>query len=211
MRLKLFSIAYPAATISLLGVIAIALWLVATSFNQVDRALDQRKVTLALTSAQPHPVVPGMIARPGSYALAPGDWRNSDIRLAARTLRTAATANRDVVIVFGYIDSTRYYYAHFSAVSDGTAHTVIMKVTGANSRSVIQTPLTVSPAPFTSLAATDFRVTHSAAGEIAIFAGNLETPFMTASDATFPAGRVGFGSFDDPAEFLEFSVTGEQR
>ena len=50
MRLKLFSIAYPAATISLLSVIAVALWLVATSFAQVEKALDQRKVTLALTS-----------------------------------------------------------------------------------------------------------------------------------------------------------------
>jgi signal transduction histidine kinase/CheY-like chemotaxis protein len=50
MRLKLFSIAYPAATISLLGVIAVALWLVATSFTQVEKALEQRKVTLALTA-----------------------------------------------------------------------------------------------------------------------------------------------------------------
>lgn len=54
MRLKLFSIAYPAATITLLGVIAVALWLVATSFTQVERALEQRKVTLTLTSELAH-------------------------------------------------------------------------------------------------------------------------------------------------------------
>ena len=54
MRLKLFSIAYPAATITLLGVIAVALWLVATSFTHVEKALDQRKVTLTLTSELAH-------------------------------------------------------------------------------------------------------------------------------------------------------------
>ena len=50
MKLKFFSIAFPIATITFLAAIAAALWLVASSFNQVNHALDQRKVTLALTS-----------------------------------------------------------------------------------------------------------------------------------------------------------------
>ena len=50
MKLKFFSIAFPIATITFLAAIAAALWLVASSFNQVNHALEQRKVTLALTS-----------------------------------------------------------------------------------------------------------------------------------------------------------------
>ncbi len=169
------------------------------------------KMTLTLFAEQAHPVVAGMVPRPGSYALAPGDWRNVDIRLTARTLRTVTTPNRDIVIPFGYVDPTHFYYAHFSAVSDGAVHSVIMKVTGSTTRQVNHTPLTVSPAPFTSLENVDFRVTHSANGAIAIYCGDLNTPVMTANDTTYPAGRVGFGSFDDPAEFLSFSVSGEQR
>ncbi|MES2438048.1 MAG: PQQ-dependent sugar dehydrogenase [Verrucomicrobiota bacterium] len=169
------------------------------------------KLTLTLTSEQAYPVIAGMTPRPGSYALVPGNWKNADIRMSARTLRTTATAIRDVVIPFGYIDETHFYYAHFSATSDGTAHTVIGKVSGNNTRTFINTPVTVSPAPFTSLATTGFRVTHSSSGAIAIYCGNLTTPFMTASDTSYPAGRVGFGAFDDPAEFTSFSVSGDQQ
>ncbi len=168
-------------------------------------------LTLNLISAQSAPVVPGMIARPGSYALVPGDWRNVDIRMTAKTLRSASVANRDVIIPFGYQDQTHFYYAHFSAKSDGTVHTVIMKVTGSQIRQIINQPPTVSPAPFTALVPTNFRVTHAATGAIAIYCDDLVTPFMTATDTAYPAGRVGFGSFDDPAEFHSFQVSGEKR
>ena len=49
MKLKVFSIAFPAAIFTILGVIAIAAWLVASSFHHVRTALEQRKVTLTLT------------------------------------------------------------------------------------------------------------------------------------------------------------------
>ncbi len=50
MKLKFFSIAFPVATLTFLAAIGAALWLVASSFNQVGQALEQRKITLALTS-----------------------------------------------------------------------------------------------------------------------------------------------------------------
>jgi len=160
-------------------------------------------LTLNTTAAQ----VSGMVARPGGYALVPGDWRNTTLTVEARTLRSSATANRDICLIFGYIDETRFYYAHVSSASDGTAHTVIMKVDGAV-RTTIHSPAT-PPAKLTSNWH-NLRVTHSATGQIAVFADNLATPFMTASDTAFPVGRVGFGSFDDPAEFRRVTVTGEQ-
>lgn len=169
------------------------------------------KLTLSLISEQAFPVIPGMSPRPGSYALAPGNWRNVDIRVTGRTLRTAGTPNRDIIIPFGYVDETHYYYAHFGAISDGVAHTQIVKINGANNRSSISMPVIVSPAPFQSLAATQFRVTHHADGQIAAYCNDLNVPIMTAVDTTFPAGRVGFGSFDDPAEFTSIIVTGDQQ
>lgn len=54
MKLKFFSIAFPIATITFLAAIAGALWLVASSFNQVNHALEQRKVTLG-ELAEKHP------------------------------------------------------------------------------------------------------------------------------------------------------------
>jgi hypothetical protein len=169
------------------------------------------KLTLSLLSEQASPVVPGMVPRPGSYALAPGNWRNVDIQVTGKTLRNAATPGRDVIVIFGYVDETHYYYAHFSAISDGMVHTRIMKVNGPASRSAISVPAIVSPAPFQSLEAIQFRVTHGADGQIAAYCNNLTTPIMTAVDTTYPAGRVGFGSYDDPAEFTSITVTGDQQ
>jgi hypothetical protein len=160
-------------------------------------------LTLNTTAAQ----VTGMVARPGGYALVPGDWRNTTLTVEARTLRSSATANRDICLIFGYIDETHFYYAHVSSASDGTAHTVIMKVDGAV-RTTIHSPAT-PPAKLTSNWH-NLRVTHSATGQIAVFADNLATPFMTANDTAYPVGRAGFGSFDDPAEFRRVTVTGEQ-
>ena len=50
MKLRFFSIAFPIATMTFLAAIGASLWLVAASFSEVGQALEQRKVTLALTS-----------------------------------------------------------------------------------------------------------------------------------------------------------------
>ena len=49
-RLKFFSIAFPIAIIVFLSVIAAALWLVSSSFHEVERMLERRQETLRLTS-----------------------------------------------------------------------------------------------------------------------------------------------------------------
>src|SRR3954469_1034312 len=50
LKLKLFSLAFPLAIVAFLAVMGTALWLVTSSFKQVERVLQQRQVTLALTS-----------------------------------------------------------------------------------------------------------------------------------------------------------------
>ena len=68
----------------------------------------------------------------------------------------------------------------------------------------------VSPAPLGS----DWhvlRLSHRATGEIGIFVDDMETPVMTANDTRYPVGRMGFGTFDDPAEFRSAEIVGERR
>ncbi len=162
-----------------------------------------------LTLSTTGPQVDGMVRRPAGYALAPGDWRNATLTVEARTLEPPSVINRDIVLIFGYVDETHFYYAHISSNSDGTAHTVIMRVDG-DDRSVIHSPSIVSPAPLGS----DWhvlRVSHRATGEIEVFVDDMEDPVMTANDTRYPAGRMGFGTFDDPAEFRAAEITGERR
>jgi len=162
-------------------------------------------LTLTATGAQ----VDGMVRRPAGYALAPGDWRNASLTVEARTLQPASVINRDVVLIFGYVDEVHFYYAHISSNSDGEFHTVIMRVDG-ETRSVIHSPLIVTPAPLGS-GWHDLRVSHQATGEIAVFVDDMENPVMTANDTRYPVGRMGFGTFDDPAEFRRAEISGERR
>lgn len=169
-----------------------------SSWSRTDHRL-----TLNSTASQ----VSGMVARPGGYALLPGDWRNSTLTVEARTLRSSSTSGRDVVLIFGYLDETRFYYAHVSSSANGSTQAHITRVDGTTA-TPIQSPA-VPPAKLTSNWHT-LRVTHAASGAIAVFADNLATPFMTAHDTTFPVGRAGFGSYDDPTEFRHVTITGER-
>jgi hypothetical protein len=159
-------------------------------------------LTLNSTGSQ----VSGMVARPCGYALVPGDWRNTTLTVQSRTLRSSGTTQRDIVLVFGYVDETHFYYAHIAGTSNGTTQNVIMKVNGTTA-TPLQTPAS-PPVKLTSNWQT-LRVTHTATGAIAVYADNMTTPFMTANDTAFPVGKAGFGSYDDPAEFRSVTVSGE--
>lgn len=159
-------------------------------------------LTLSATGSQ----VAGMAARPCGYALIPGDWRNTTLTVQSRTLRSSGTTQRDIVLIFGYVDETHFYYAHIAGTSNGTTQNVIMKVNGTTTTPV-QTP-TTPPVKLTSNWQT-LRVTHAATGAIAVYADNMSSPFMTAVDTAYPLGRAGFGSYDDPAEFRSVIISGE--
>lgn len=150
--------------------------------------------------------ISGMVARPCGYALIPGDWRNISLTVEGHTLRSSSTSQRDIVLIFGYVDETHFYYAHIAGTSNGTTQNVIMKVNGSTA-TPIQAPAS-PPVKLTSNWQT-FRVTHAATGAIAVYADNMNTPFMTATDTSFPVGRAGFGSYDDPAEFRAVEISGE--
>ena len=149
----------------------------------------------------------GMVNRPGGYALMPGDWRNAVFTVEARTLEPASNNTRDVVIIFGYVDETHFYYAHLSSSSNGTTQNAIVKIDG-DTATAIQDQST-PPVVLTSSLQT-LRVTHQATGAIAVYADDLSTPFMTASDTSFPVGRLGIGSYDDEVEFRSMGINGQK-
>jgi hypothetical protein len=116
----------------------------------------------------------------------------------------ASSPRRDLVVIFGYVDDTHYYYAHISSTADAL-HSLIMKVKGSE-REVIHLEPSLTPA-LTGGWQT-IRVTHAAAGAIAVFVDDLTKPVMTANDTSYPAGAVALGSFNDRAQFDDVTVSG---
>lgn len=166
-------------------------------------------------SNSPASMVEGKIRRPGGFALAPGKWKDVTLTVEARSLSPKQTINRDICLIFGYVDDTHFYYAHLSQNSDGKYHTVIMRVNG-NTRETIHkpVPLGTDKGPLNSSQEDQrwqtLRVTHKTEGSISVFIDDMDTPFITANDTTYPVGRVGCGTFDDPALFRSITVSGRQ-
>ncbi|MEV1290147.1 calcium-binding protein [Micromonospora sp. NPDC049679] len=119
--------------------------------------------------------------------------------------------NRDVIIVFGYQSPTRFYYAHLSTDNTIYPHNGIFVVDNADRfrldhqwNGKIGAPPAITDAAYHKV-----RVRHCAkTGEIAVYVDGASTPLMTATDRTFQAGRVGFGSFDNIGRMRALSVTG---
>ena len=58
---------------------------------------------------------PGGVRRPTGYLLLPQlVWSDYQFTLRAKTLEPATTVRRDVVLIFGYVDPTHFYYVHIS-------------------------------------------------------------------------------------------------
>ncbi len=113
--------------------------------------------------------------------------------------------HRDVCLFFGYVDPAHFYYVHIGKVADPHCNQVFI-VNGADRKAI----------SLTSTEGTQWtdewhrvKLTRNAAtGRIELFFDNFEKPAMTAEDKTFPAGRVGVGSFDDTADWDDFQLRG---
>lgn len=123
------------------------------------------------------------------------DLSVTDFIMEARLEQTGREyGHRDMCVFFGINDAAHFYYAHIATKADAHANSIFI----------------VNGEPRLSIAAqrtggTDWgtgdhlvRIERfTASGLIRVFFDDMQTPIMTASDRTFPAGRVGFGSFDD--------------
>ncbi len=149
----------------------------------------------------------GPVRRPVTYALIPGRWENATLSVVAQSLEPESKVGRDVVLLFGYEDPEHFYYAHISNDSDGKTHSIVMRVESAG-RTPVQ--LEEVPEPALGIGWQTIRVSHEVDGSISVWVDDREEPVLTAKDTRYPVGRMGFGSFNDTAEFDEVTIIGDR-
>lgn len=154
-------------------------------------------------------VVPGRpegpIRKPGEWAIVRGEPLGSivveaDVRADAPVSRMG----RDVLIYFGYQSPTRFYYAHLSNETT-PPHNGIFLVNDADR-------LRIDDASAEPRLMDDqwhqVRLERDVeSGDIRVYLDDMVEPLLQAVDTTLRQGRVGFGSFDDPASFREIRIT----
>ncbi len=116
---------------------------------------------------------------------------------------TLDTGNhRDCCVFFGHQDPTHFYYAHLGARPDPNSGQ-IMIVDGAPRRPLTENRRLVPWDDQWHNVRLERRLKE---GTIRVYFDDLEQPLMQATDTTFGAGRIGFGSFDDRDEFDDVRV-----
>lgn len=168
----------------------------------------QREVILA----EPGAPRPGP-RRPFEYAvLTKGPvFGNVQIDARVRIDTPVNVSNRDVILVFGHRSDTEFYYAHLSTDNTIYPHNGIFVVDDADRLRIDDQWIGHLGAPpaITDDEWHEVRLVHCAdSGEIAVYMDGSKYPLMTAVDATFDSGRVGFGSFDNIGRLRDLRVTG---
>lgn len=116
--------------------------------------------------------------------------------------------HRDMCLFFGMQDPSNFYYVHMASVADPHAHNIFL----------------VNDAPRVAIASKTtngvkweqdwhtIRIRRElATGTIAIYFDDMETPIMLANDNHFPAGLIGFGSFDDTGMVDDVKIWGPKK
>lgn len=132
-------------------------------------------------------------------------WEDVTLTARFRMLYSDEHNGRDAVLIFGYQDDTHYYYAHLCDDSKGRVHNVVMRVDG-DTRTVISSD--DKPEPRLTNEWQTGRVVHRTDGSIEVYFEDMDNPYMVTHDTTYPAGRVGVGSFNDTAAFDWVEVKG---
>jgi hypothetical protein len=134
------------------------------------------------------------------------DLKVADLILDATVRSTQAEyGHRDVCLLFGGQDATHFYYVHLATKADEHANSIFL----------------VNGEPRVSIATERTEGTHwdegwhhvrvirdSTSGTIEIFFDDMAKPVMKATDRNFGKGRIGFGSFDDTADFARIVIRG---
>jgi len=144
------------------------------------------------------PGKPRELRAPRAYALIK-NIQVSDFILEGRlkSLQKTAIKARDMTVIFGYHDSTHFYYVHFSGKSD-EKHNIIAIVYGKDREKINTERADQIPARLADMNFHDFKVTYNSdSAKICAYLDNMEKPLLTAVDSTFRSGMIGIGSFDD--------------
>jgi rhodanese-related sulfurtransferase len=130
----------------------------------------------------------------------------SDFVIDVRVQSTRAEyGHRDACFFFGWQDPDHFYYVHIATKADEHANQIFI----------------VNEAPRTKISKTSTEgtkwsegwhhvrvVRRVEPGTIEVYFDKMDKPIMTAVDKTFTHGKVGFGTFDDTANFDDFKLYG---
>ena len=125
------------------------------------------------------------------------------LEIRGKSTQKPTVMNRDLCFAFGGVDATHFLYAHLAARED-KIHNQIHLVDGKD-----REPVTVKHAdktPWDDKYHT-IKITRDDTGVKAYFDGVL---LLTTDRKDLPTGRLGFGSFDDIANFAEITVWGKK-
>ena len=158
----------------------------------------ERGRILHLRESGPVPATP--VRRPANLLLLPSPaTRNFILELDVKTPRMDIKGV-DICLFLDVRDHRNYTYVHLSNDSDGRVHQVIMRVWGdQKARSTIHREKK-PPASLTGEWQT-VRLVRKADGGVSVYVDNSPDPVLTATLPADASGRVGIGSFNDPALF----------
>lgn len=111
--------------------------------------------------------------------------------------------HRDVCLFFGYAGADRFYYVHMASEMDDRANQIF--VVDAADRTKISASTTPGTRWDDDWHHVRIQRQHTN-GKIAVFFDNMEKPIMTAVHQGIGAGQIGFGSFDDTADFRRLEL-----
>jgi hypothetical protein len=108
---------------------------------------------------------------------------------------------RSMIIVFDYVDTLHFYYAHLSADRGGdqSVHNGIFIVDGRARQRIAGQD---APPALPDRNWHTVRVLRDVAtGSIQVFVDEQDRPLFSAVDHTFGCGQIGLGSFDETGDF----------
>jgi hypothetical protein len=139
---------------------------------------------------------PAVPRRPVQFALLKGIKVGSfDLRLRVRR------EGRSMIVVFDYVDSPHFYYAHLSTDSgrQQPVHNGVFLVNGAPR---VRIAGMEAPPVLPDRAWHRIRVRRDAtSGRIEVWSDVESRPLFSVVDRTFTCGQVGIGSFDETGDF----------
>jgi hypothetical protein len=156
------------------------------------------------------PGIPGgPIRKPAGWAILHSDaFGDAVIDAQVRADAPVTRMGRDILIYFGYQSPTRFYYAHLSNETT-PPHNGIFLVNDADRLRIDDArgiPKLMDDRWH------DVRLERdSETGTIRVYLDDMITPVLQATDTTLRSGRIGFGSFDDPASFRAIEVRSGKR
>ena len=112
--------------------------------------------------------------------------------------------HRDLCLFFGGVDASHFFYVHLGKAADPHSNS-IFKVDGQPRVSVATRRTDGTP---WDEAYHTVRIVREESGRIEVFWDGKSV--MLAEDKSFPAGRLGVGSFDDQGNFASITVWGKK-